>query len=124
MKKTVPLKKNYEFMRVYKKGRFYVGRYIILYVLPNRFTGLRLGITASKKVGKSVCRNRLKRLIRESYRFYEDFVNDGFDLVFVARNSDNAPDYHDICREMKFLLKKMEVFDKEKWDCSKGSLSC
>ena len=124
MKKTVPLKKNYEFMRVYKKGRFYVGRLLILYVLPSRFNGLRLGITASKKVGKSVCRNRLKRLIRESYRFYEDFVNDGFDLVFVARNTDKLPDYHDVCREMKFLLKKMEVFDKEKWDCSKDSLSC
>lgn len=123
MKKTVPLKKNFEFMRVYKKGRFYVGKYIILYVLPNRFTGPRLGITASKKVGKSVYRNRLKRLIRESYRLYEDFIIDGYDMVFVARNSEVMPGYQEISREMKFLLKKMEVFDKEKWDCSKGSLS-
>lgn len=120
MKKTVPLKKNYEFMRIYKKGRFYVGKFLILYVLPNRSNGLRLGITASKKVGKSVCRNRLKRLIRESYRMYEDYVKDGFDMIVVARNNDVMPGYSEISRELKFLLKRMEVFDKEKWDCSKG----
>lgn len=120
MKKTVPLKKNYEFMRLYKKGRFYVGKYIILYVLKNSYSINRLGITVNKKVGKSVKRNRFKRLIKESYRKYEDFVKNDFDLVFVARSYEIMPGFIDISKEMKFLLKKLDVFDREKWDCLKS----
>ncbi|HHW49141.1 MAG TPA: ribonuclease P protein component [Clostridiaceae bacterium] len=119
MKKTVPVKKNYEFQRIFRKGRFFAGKFIILYVLKNNYGKNRLGITASRKVGKSVRRNRLKRLIRENYRAYEDFIKDGYDLVFIARDSGTMPDYYDIKKEMKFLLKKLEVFDQEKWDCLK-----
>lgn len=116
MKKTVPLKKNYEFVRIYKKGRFYAGRLIVLYVLKNNYRVNRLGIAVNRKVGKSVRRNRIKRLIKESYRFYEDFLRDGLDMVFVARSTDNLPDYSEISKEMKFLLKKLEVLDMEKWN--------
>lgn len=111
MNKTVPIKKNYEFMRVYKKGRFYVGKFIVLYVLNNRYKMNRLGITASKKVGKSVKRNRLRRLIKENYRMYEDSIKTGVDLVFVARNFETIPDFFEIKKEMKFLLKKLNVFE-------------
>lgn len=110
MDKTVPLKKNYEFMNLYKKGKFFVGKYIVLYVKRNNIKTNRLGITVNKKVGKAVKRNRLKRLIKECYRHYEVSVKEGFDLVFVARNSEIMPGYLEIKREMKFLLKKMDVF--------------
>jgi ribonuclease P protein component len=112
MKKTVSLKKNYEFVRAYKKGKFFVGRYLVVYVLKNRLGINRLGITANKKVGKSVRRNRVKRLIRENYRFYEDSISGGYDIVFVARNPDKEYGFSEIRREMKFLLKKMQVFDR------------
>jgi ribonuclease P protein component len=114
MKKTVPLNKNYEFMRAYKKGKFYVGKYIILYAIKNNCKLNRLGITVNKKIGKSVKRNRVKRLIKESYRFYENFIKNDFDLVFVARNQEVIPRYLDIIREMKFLLKKLDVYDQGK----------
>ena len=64
MKKTVSIKSNREFVRVYKKGKFFAGKYIVLYVLQNGLKINRIGITASKKIGKSVKRNRIKRLIR------------------------------------------------------------
>lgn len=117
---TISLKMNYEFMRVYKKGSFYVGKFITLYVLPNKSGMNRLGITTSKKVGKSVRRNRIRRLIRENYRFYEDFIRQGYDCVFVARASEEVPGFVEIKKEMKFLLKKLNIFDREKWDCLKG----
>lgn len=121
MKKTVPLKKNNDFVRIYKKGAFFPGKYIVIYVLKNR-TGInRLGITAGKKVGKSVRRNRIKRLIRESYRYYEPFIPDGLDIVFVARSVEVPCGFAEIRKEMKYLLKKMRAFDKEKWESSENS---
>ena len=119
MVNTVPICKNFEFLRIYKKGQFFVGKYIILYVLKNNLHGNRLGITVSKKIGKSVKRNRIRRLIRENYRHYENFVKNGFDLVFVARSYEVQPGFTEIRKEMKFLLRKLNVFDQEKWDCLK-----
>lgn len=119
MVKTVPIKKNNEFLRAYKKGKFFVGKYLILYAIKNRLEINRIGITTSKKVGKSVKRNRIRRLVRENYRFYEDFIKKGYDLVFVARSTEKLPEFADIKKEMKFLLKRLSVFEQEKWDCSK-----
>lgn len=121
MIKTIPVKKNSDFIRAYKKGKFYAGRHIVLYALKNGANINRIGITVSKKFGKSVKRNRIKRLIRENYRLYEMFVKDGYDIIFVARSSETMPDFSDIRKEMKFLLKKLDIFDQEKWDCLKDS---
>jgi len=120
MIKTVPIKSNKEFIRVYKKGKFYVGKFIVLYVLSNNLRINRIGIGVSRKFGKSVKRNRVKRLIRENYRFYEEFVRDGYDLIFSVRHSAELPVFSEIKKETKFLLKKLEIFDQEKWDCLKG----
>ena len=116
MKKTTTLKKNNEFVRIYKSGRFFAGKYIIIYARKNRSGLNRLGITVGKKIGKSVKRNRVKRLIRESYRFYEDFIPPGLDIIFVARNIEKEYGYAEIRREMKFLLKKVQAFDQQKWN--------
>lgn len=121
MNKTVPLKKNYEFLRAYKKGKFFVGKYITMYAIPNRSSSNRLGITVSKKFGNSVRRNRLRRLIKENYRLFEDFIKCGYDIVFVSRNTEEMPDFVSVKKEMKFLLKKLNVFDQEKRDCLKDS---
>jgi len=117
---TVPINKNYEFNRVYTKAKFFAGKYIVLYALENKRDINRIGITVSKKFGKSVKRNRIRRLIRENYRLLEPYVKKGYDLVFVARSKENMPSFLEIEKEMKFLLKKLNVFDQEKWDCSKN----
>lgn len=114
MNNTIPLKKNYEFMRIFKKGRFQAGKFMTLYVLENRFGSNRLGITASRKVGNSVKRNRLKRLIRENYRLIEDNIESGFDIIFVARESNIMPEFDDIRKEMKYLLKRLNLLFQEK----------
>ena len=79
------LKKSWEFQRAYQKGSKYWNRYFVIYVLQNHFNHLRLGITVSKKVGKSVQRNRVKRLIRESFRQLRTQINVGYDIVVVGR---------------------------------------
>jgi ribonuclease P protein component len=107
MEKTVSLKKDGEFARVYRKGRYQAGRYLVLYVLDNRRTGNRLGISVSRKIGKSTRRNRIRRRIRESYRHNEDRIRSGIDIVFNARPADPEPAYAAIEREMLYLVRKL-----------------
>lgn len=87
MKFSESLKRNGDFRKVYAGGKSYANRYLVLYVLSNGTNGNRLGISVSKKVGNSVIRHRITRLIRESYRIREDLFNSGLDMVVVARKS-------------------------------------
>lgn len=116
MENTLSLRKNYEFQRVYNKGKFCTGKYLVLYYFKNAYNFNRLGISAGKKTGNSVVRNRLKRIVKENYRLLENKIPSGYDLVFMVRKSDNLPGFWDIKREMKYLLKKGNLFDMEKVD--------
>lgn len=113
MSKLLTLKKNYEFNRVYKKGRFFVGNILVIYVIKNRFAKNRFGISASKKFGNAVKRNRMRRILKESIVFYEPFVKEGYDIVFVAHKQSVIPNTKDVLKEMKFLFKKTDVYNKE-----------
>ena len=81
------LKKNDDFQQVYKTGKSYANKYLVMYVSKNQLPGNRLGISVSKKVGNSVVRHRVKRLIKESYRLQENIFNSGLDIVVIARNN-------------------------------------
>ena len=109
MKHTVSLKKNYECGRVYRRGKFHAGKFLVLYVLKNKLDYNRLGITASRKFGKSTKRNRIRRLIKENYRQMEEMIKPGYDLVIVARKTGELPSYLEVKKEMKFLLKKLNM---------------
>jgi ribonuclease P protein component len=87
MKFSESLKNNFDFQNVYKNGKSYANRHLVMYVLENETERNRLGISVSKKVGNSIVRHRITRLIRESYRLQEDRFNSGLDLVVIARKS-------------------------------------
>ncbi len=84
---TEILNDNKDFLTLYRKGRFIASKYSVIYVRPNGRPYNRLGITAGKKVGNAVCRNRAKRLIRLAYRNAEITLPVGIDLVIVARDT-------------------------------------
>ena len=90
------LKKNIDFRNVYKNGKSYANKYLVMYVLENNTNKNRLGISASKKVGNSVVRHRFARLVRESYRLHENIFNSGLDIVVVARKSAALVGYAEI----------------------------
>ena len=119
MRRIVTLKKNYEFAKVFNKGKYYVGRCIIVYVLPNKLPSNRIGISVSKKAGNAVIRNKKKRLIRESYRHYENCILNGYDIVIAARAEETVPKFAALLKEFKYLIKKLQVFDQEKYNCLK-----
>ena len=87
MKHSESLKKNMDFQNVYKNGKSYANKYLVMYVLKNETKKNRIGISVSKKVGNSVIRHRITRLIRESYRLQEEMFNSGLDIVVIARST-------------------------------------
>ena len=85
MKFSESLKKNRDFQLVYRQKRSYANLLLVMYVSENHKNGNRIGISVSKKVGNSVVRHHITRLIREGYRLNEDKFKCGFDIVLVAR---------------------------------------
>ena len=96
MRFSESLKKNYQFQNVYNNGRSFANRLFVMYVLENNSDSNRLGISVSKKVGNSVIRHHITRLVRESYRLHEDMFNSGLDIVVVVRTNARDARYADI----------------------------
>ena len=90
------LKKNREFQEVYKQGKSYANKYLVMYVKKNGFEKNRIGISVSKKVGNSVVRHRITRLVRESYRLNEEKFTKGFDLAVVSRTAAKGKRYYEM----------------------------
>lgn len=103
---TESLKKNAQFRFVYSRGKSIANRYLVMYIIKNGKDINRLGISVSKKVGNSVVRSRVTRLIRESYRLKEDEILLGWDIVIIARPSSNGITYTEISKSLYHLLKK------------------
>jgi ribonuclease P protein component len=101
MKKSESLKKNKDFQIVYRRGTSQANRHLVMYVLENQHKKNRLGISVSKKVGNSVVRHRVTRLIRESYRLNEMEFENGLDIVVVARPSTKGISFQEM--ESAFL---------------------
>lgn len=110
---TESLKKNYQFRFVYNRGRSVANRLLVMYAMRNGSQQNRYGISVSKKVGNSVVRSRITRLLRESYRLSEFQVAQGYDIVVIARASAKEADYHQIESALLHLLKKQKLLKSE-----------
>ena len=110
MKFSESLKKNDQFREVYKNGRSLANKYLVIYVLENNLEINRLGISVSKKVGNSVVRHHLARLVRESYRLHEDMFNSGLDIVVIARESANTIGYREMESALLHLMKLHSIY--------------
>lgn len=96
MKFSESLKKNIDFQNVYRNGKSYANRFLVVYILENHTEKNRLGISVSKKVGNSVIRHHITRLVRESYRLHEDMFDSGLDIVVIARVAARHVGYKEI----------------------------
>ena len=112
MKKTESLKKNIDFRHVYSEGSIKANKYLVMYKIGNDLTINRLGISVSKKVGNSVVRHRVKRLVKEAFRNSEHMFNSGLDIVFVARSNAASMSYEETLKSLMGLAASHHILQK------------
>lgn len=109
--RTHGLKKDFDFRKVYKHGKSFANRHLVMYILNNKSENSRIGISVSKKVGKAIIRNKVRRRIKEAYRLnIDEKIKNGYDIVFIARVAIKDADYSDIEKSMKHLIRKSDMY--------------
>lgn len=108
------LKKNRDFQNVYRHGKSCANRLLVMYVLKNDSERNRFGISVSKKVGNSVVRHHITRLLRESYRLHEDMFHSGWDIAVIARAGAKNASYHEINSALLHLGRLHKIIETEK----------
>lgn len=103
------LKKNKDFQNVYKSGNSCANKYLIMYIIENQSGNNRLGISVSKKVGNSVVRHRVTRLIKESYRLNEQKFKTGYDIIIIARAAAKGKGYKEVSSAVLHLGKIQKI---------------
>lgn len=113
MKRETTLKENYEFRRVYNRGKTGVSALLVVYARPNRGGGNRLGVTVSTKLGKAVVRNRVRRRLREIYRLSQPELKQGYDIVLVARTRAVTASYGELAHAYQKCCQRLELTEKK-----------
>lgn len=109
MKKRFRLRKNLDFQRVRTKGRSWAHPLLVLCALRNDLDYSRFGFSASKRVGGAVVRNRARRLMREAIRLRQGVIEDGWDVVIIARQPMREANFHQVDRAVEQLLRRARL---------------
>ena len=106
------LRSNAQFSDVYRTHRSFADDYFVMYVRENGESFNRVGVSVSKKIGNSVVRHRVKRLVKEAFRNSENMFNSGLDIVFVARKNAALMSYSDAQRSLMDLAASHHILSK------------
>ena len=109
LKKEYRIKKNKEFQIVYKKGKVFHSPSVVMYIYNNTGQKSRFGFTVSKKIGKAVIRNKIKRKLREICRLNLHKIKKGYDIIIVARIAIKEKTYQEIAKDVLRLFHKAKV---------------
>lgn len=113
MQRVFRLKRRNDFRKVFRAGRSVANRQFVLYTFKRTDGEVsRVGISISRKVGKAVVRNRVKRLVKEIVRKWMDQIEPNLDLVFIARNPVVGLSYEEMESSLRHVMKRANVFTR------------
>lgn len=115
MKKAYRLKKNKEFQHVFKRGKSFANRQLVMYYTENREqTHFRIGLSVGKKIGNAVTRNRIKRCLRQSFHELDGRINAPIDIVIIARNPTKDMNCLEIKKSLMHILSREKILTLKK----------
>lgn len=111
MLKYISLTKRDDFDNVFKCGKSYVGRFVVINFVLTEKEAIRAGLMVSKKMGNAVRRNRIRRLLKQAFREYAHVLTPGSDVVMLPRSEmkKKSLKYQDICEEIKHIFEKIAL---------------
>jgi len=104
------IKNNFEFRRLYSKGKSATTSRMAVYCRRNNSQTSRLGVTVSTKIGKAVHRNKIRRRFREIFRLNKDKLSGGYDIIIAARVKSRYSTYRELNEDYLELLKKLGAY--------------
>ena len=107
---TYSIKKDRHFRNIYNKGTSIANKQLVMYSIKNGSEFNNIGISASKKIGKSVIRNLIKRRIKEVYKIQEPLLKQGYDIIIIVRAAAVELSFNDLNKSVNHLLKKQKLF--------------
>ncbi len=112
MEKRLKLKSNRDFRKTYDKGKSFANKYLVIFFIKNGLESNRIGVAVTKKLGKSVVRNKVRRRIREAYRLNNHKVRQGYDIVFLSRVGAKEVGYKELESAVLHLLRLAGLLKK------------
>lgn len=110
MRKKYKIKKNREFQQIFKHGKSFANRQLVIYYIINpKQDHFRVGLSVGKKIGNAVTRNRIKRYLRESFLHLEHCISPKVKMVIIARQPTKTMDFHEIKRSLLHLLNRQKL---------------
>jgi len=111
LKFTDTLKKNYEFRRLYSKGKSAATPFLVVYARKSKRHTNRIGFTVSNKLGNAVKRNRARRRMREVYRLNRERLKNGWDIILVARHRTLTASWKELNDTFFKLCRKLSLLE-------------
>ena len=110
MRRDARLRRNKEFQNVFREGRGWANRLLVLKAVPNGCTNTRIGLVTSRRIGNAVVRNKARRRLREILRSIH--IEDGWDLVLVVRKNRSTAEYNQLKLAAQDLLSRSNLIDR------------
>lgn len=113
MKKAYRIKDNKEFQYVFKKGKSFANRQLVVYYINKPMQShFRVGLSVGKRIGNAVTRNRIKRYLRQAFHELEEKVSPVKDIIIIARQPTKNMGYHQTKKSLIHLLSKERLLKR------------